>query len=184
MKNLTLLGLGLLGLLVLLVSSPILSDVINTEASVGWQKSCQTGDRHEVTHVPPGTFVCFDPLAKLGGLDADNTDNSPMISVTQCENIDILFFDDIVGSPADANTALAYTCGNPTDPDGNGPNTAAFTAAEVTGICNIIENVTLDGVEATDTEAIYGVAAEWIFVDPTGTWTGDMGRIIVRCNSR
>ena len=50
-----------------------------------------------------------------------------------------------------------------------------------TDACWIIENVTLTGT--TPNEAIYGVAANWIFVDPAGAENdGDTQELIVRCN--
>ena len=189
MKNLTLFGLGLLGLLSILIASPSLSATINTEISVGWQDGCQPPTNlNRPAPAPPGhaslgTFTCFEPLAKAGGLDGDATDNSPMLSVSQCENIDVLSYDDMLGDPTDANTFTVYSCGNPTNPAGNGPNEAGFDANDILGICWVMEGA--DGVLDSDpasNEAIYGIAAEWMYVDPTGTHTGDMGRIIVRCN--
>ena len=44
-----------------------------------------------------------------------------------------------------------------------------------------LENVTLDGDPATNTEAIYGAAGEWIYVDVVA-WVDDEPRVIVRCN--
>jgi hypothetical protein len=168
--------LGLLGLLVYPVTA--VADTINTETVVEWQKSCQTGDNHATRSLRPGQFACFEPLAKSGGLDSDATDNSPMLSTTNCENIDMLFWDDMLGTPADGNELTVYSCATPTDASGDAPNESNWSS---TGICWIITGTPMDGVSG-NTEAVYGGAAEWIYADPTGTWTGDMGRVIVRCN--
>ena len=133
-----------------------------------WYKGCDD-DNPVATSVTPGGFVCTTP-------DAD--EESPMLSVTQCDNFDVLFFADIDDAGADANTINVYSCGNPTDGSGVGPTAAGWNPV---GVCWILENLTLDGVAATNTEAIYGAAGEWIYVN-TVAFVDDTPRVIIRCN--
>jgi len=88
--------------------------------------------------------------------------NSPMLNVSQCENIDILYWLDVDDGGASANTMRVYACSAATDASGAAPTASGF---DPTGFCWIIENTTLDGDPATNTEAIYGAAAIWIYAD-------------------
>jgi len=105
-------------------------------------------------------------------------ENSPMLNVSQCENIDILFYEDMDDGGGSANTVKVYSCGAAEDGSGVGPTNAGFNPA---GFCWAIENTTLDGNETTNTEAIYGAAAEWIYADIIA-WVDVTPLLVVRCN--
>lgn len=105
-------------------------------------------------------------------------ENSPMLNVSQCENIDIFFFEDMDDGGASKNEMKVYSCGAAVDGSGVGPTNAGFNPA---GVCWVIENVTLDGDESTNTEAIYGAAAVWIYAD-VSTWVAVTPLLIVHCN--
>ena len=67
------------------------------------------------------------------------------------------------------------------------PNTSLTTADGAgTGAeksCWKLENVTFDGNPATNTEAVYGAAANWVFWDQISyTTVAEPIRVIVRCN--
>ena len=133
-----------------------------------WYKGCDANGS-QTKNVALGGFVCTSP---------DANENSPMLSVSTCDNFDVLFWFDIDDAGADANTVNIYSCANPTDGSGVGPDAVGWNAA---GVCWLLENVTLDGDPATNTEAIYGAAGEWIYVDVLA-WVDDTPRVIVRCN--
>lgn len=122
-----------------------------------WTKACQSGLTTGNAN-PQGSFYCYD----LSG-----TNDSPVLNVHACENFDVLFEPDFGGAGATA-TVRIYNLATPT----------ASTAAGW-----IIENLTLDGDPATNTEAIYGAAGVWIFVDVVlGPGGGEDARVIVHCN--
>jgi hypothetical protein len=140
-----------------------------------WRKGCQTN--MNTSNVALGGWVCanFGDSTTLNG-------ESKMLSVSSCDNIDVLVFPDRDGSANDAATFQVYSCGNPTDASGDDPPDATWSA---TGICWIAENLTLDGDPATNTEAIYGLAAEWIYILAAGIDASpntDDPLVIVRCN--
>jgi hypothetical protein len=153
--------LGLAGMVVLASSA---------SASQLWQKSCQSGANNATNNVNRGGFVCNDSVA--------NT-NSEMLFTGDCENIDILFAQDLSQAGASTSTANIYSCMSPTDASGDGPTDAGWSAADT---CWIMENITLDGISSTNTEAIYGSAAVWIYSDTVIYGAADTPRVIVRCN--
>lgn len=151
----------ILGLGALMVGSPATAS--------DWLKNCQTTASANAQSLTPGQFACYIP--------ASATDNSDgMLGVSSCENIDLLWYDDVDGDTTAAGaTAVIDSC-----PD-SGLSTANGGAGEAA--CWAIENLTLDGNPATNTEAIYGVAANWIFVEMVAYATvTEPARLIVRCN--
>jgi hypothetical protein len=135
--------------------------------AANWQKGCQSFSN--VSSLQPGSFACNDLVA-----DAE----TPMLSVSGCENIDVLYFKDLDAGGAGNTTINVYSCGSPTDGNGAGPTDAGWDG---TGVCWIIENETLDGNPVSSDEAIYGAAAEWIYINPA-IWDSATPRVIVRCN--
>jgi hypothetical protein len=105
-------------------------------------------------------------------------ENSPMLSVSQCENFDIFFYEDMDDGGGSANEVEIYSCGAAVDGSGVGPTNAGFNPA---GICWVIENATLDGDETANTESIYGVAGVWIYAD-VSTWVAVTPLVVVHCN--
>jgi len=168
MKNLTLLWVGLLGLL---------SYPLTALADVTWQKGCQTGAHFAVQNVTPSGMVCNNPTANA------LTANSNMLYVGACENIDLLFFPDLDGTNDDTDTLIVWSCPSQAPTDATGDNHQSLTW-DPTNICWSVEDTLttpLTGDPNTNLEAIYGFAAEWIYVDPGATVT-DIPRVIVRCN--
>jgi hypothetical protein len=137
-----------------------------------WLKNCQTTGGANSHSLLPGGFACYIPSGAIGA--TDNSDG--MLDVSSCENIDLLWFDDVEGDGVVAGaTAVISSC--PTS-DLSTANGGVGEAA-----CWAIENVTLDGVPGTNTEAIYGVAANWIFVEMVAYATvAEPARLLVRCN--
>ena len=162
MRTLNLIGLGLLGLLLY----PLTAHTAQT-----WQKSCQAGTAFAVTSVAPGGFVCNDSVA--------NT-NSAMLDVSACREFEVLFSQDLSQAGASTSTVNVYACTSPTDASGDNPTVAATWSAADT--CFILENITLDGIVATNTEAIYGAAGTWIYSNTVIYGAADTPRTIVRCN--
>jgi len=97
------------------------------------------------------------------------TDDSGILGVSNCENVDVLFFDDSDGDgTASGINGVVRSCPS--------------ASADAQG-CWAVENLTLDGDPATNTEAIYGFAANWIYIDYGGAETDDASTlVIVRCN--
>lgn len=127
--------------------------------AASWLKSCAAGA--VTTGLQLGSFACNIPTSA--------TDDSGILSVGACENIDIFFYDDTDGDGTlgDAE-AIMRNCPS--------------ASADAQG-CWAIENVTLDGDAATGTEAIYGAAAVWIYLDVTAyATTAEPVAAIVRCN--
>jgi hypothetical protein len=102
-----------------------------------------------------------------------------MLYVGDCENIDVIFAQDLSQAGASTSTVNIYSCNSPTDASADGPTDAGWSAADT---CFILENVLLDGIVATNTEAIYGAAATWIYADTVTFGAADTPRTIVRCN--
>ena len=137
--------------------------------SADWLKNCQTTSAANAQTLQPGSFACTIPTSAT-----DNSDG--YLDVSACENIDILYWDDVDGdTTAGGGTGIMRSC----------PTTGLSTAAAGVGesACWAIENLTLDGNPATNTEAIYGVAANWIFWEQTAyATTTEPIRVMVRCN--
>lgn len=143
--------------------------------AANWLKGCQATVSQARMSLKPGSFACIIPTSA--------TDNSNgMLGVSACENIDLLFWPDVDGDGvASGGTGLFRSC---PDPDMNGATAGDGTGNGEVGEtgCWIIENVTLTGVPP-NAEAIYGVAANWIFWEQvTYTTTTEPIRAIVRCN--
>jgi hypothetical protein len=147
-----------------------------------WHKGCQTGMFSRASSVPLGGFVCASfglDTANRTPASATVNDESQMISVSQCDNFDVLFFPDKDGAADDAGVTMQiYSCAAPTDASGDSPPDAGWSA---TGLCWLLQNATLDGDPSTDTEAIYGAAAEWIFALAANV-VDDEPVVILRCN--
>lgn len=137
--------------------------------AANWLKNCQATASAAAQSIAPGSFACNIPTTA--------TDNSSgYLDVSGCENIDIYFWDDVEGDAvAGGGTGRMRNC----------PNVGLSTADGGVGeaACWVIENLTFDGNPATNTEAIYGVAANWIFWEQVAyTTTTEPIRVIVRCN--
>lgn len=78
------------------------------------------------------------------------TGYSPMLEISQCENYSFRFFPDIDGVETNG-TITVLICGDD-------------LVANVPNACFILENVTLDGDPATNTEAVYGGDGTWAIV--------------------
>lgn len=133
-----------------------------------WFKDCRLGTGAASTQVQSGSEVCAQ-------LDAD--ENTPMLFVRGCDNIDLIWFSDITGGGG-ANTGRFYACAQPTDASGDGPTDGTWTQADR---CFLIENLTLDGDSSTNTEAILGYAATWIYAD-VASYDAGTALAMVRCN--
>jgi hypothetical protein len=167
MKNLTL-WVGLLGLLL----TPLAA-----QADVNWYKNCQSGVFSRTQNVSKGGFVCNNPTGN------SLANNSNMLYVGECENVDLLFFPDLDGTNDDTDTLIVWSCPDlaPTDASGDAHQDATWSP---TNICWSVEDTLttpLTGDPNTNLEAIYGFAAVWIYVDPGATDT-DTPRVIVKCN--
>ena len=79
------------------------------------------------------------------------TGYSPMLEIEQCADYSVKFFPDIDGVETNG-TVRFLVCGD--DDIANVPNA-----------CFILENWTLDGNPATNTEAVYGADGSWGIVD-------------------
>jgi hypothetical protein len=137
--------------------------------SANWLKNCQTTASAPSQSLSPGQYACNVPTSA--------TDNSSgLLSVDGCENIDIFFYPDFDGDAvASGGTGQMRNC--PT----TGISTANGGAGE--NACWVMENLLFDGVPATNSEAIYGIAANWIFWEQVAyTVTTEPIRVIVRCN--
>lgn len=137
--------------------------------SANWLKNCQTTSSAASQSLAPGDFACNIPTTA--------TDNSSgTLDVSSCENIDIFFWDDVDGDGnLGGGTGLMRSC----------PTVGLSTLNGGVGesACWDIEAMTFDGVAATDTEAIYGVAANWIFWEQTAyAAVAEPIRVMVRCN--
>ena len=156
-KALILMGLGAL---VALLPTP--ADAAN------WLKGCQ-GTGQDNLSIGPGSFACLVPTSA--------TDDSGILSVDSCENIDIFYWDDADGDGvAGGGTVQARSC-----PTTDALRTDTDTVQDAA--CFIMENLTLDGVPSTNTEAIYGIAANRMKITVTAyATTSEPIRVEVRCN--
>lgn len=132
-------------------------------ASAGQWRTCS--DTHKGGNIAgsiskPGT-LCYD---------FDSDDDSVFMSTGHCEHVDILMERDIDGSDTTA-VASAQSAVAP------GPYSSR------TNFSFKIENINLDGVASTSTEAIYGVGASWVWINVETDPSGGDARIVLRCNS-
>jgi hypothetical protein len=89
-----------------------------------------------------------------------------MLRIDQCENFSVAFTPDFDGTDTTARVQF-NVCLDDTD----------------TQSCAILENVTLDGVAATNTDAVYGADATWGYAKITvAAAAGANARIEFRCN--
>jgi hypothetical protein len=150
---------------VLILIMGVLLGFPTTSLAASWLKNGQAGSVTQ--NVSPGGFVTNTPAL-------DTEANSPVLFTGSCENIDILYFVDTDGDGTDNTVTVGIrSC----------PSAAAGDAVGDSDMCWLIENVTLTGAYPTD--AIYGAAAGWIFVDTGGTDIGGQEaqqELIVRCN--
>jgi len=86
--------IGLVGALVALSST----------AQANWQKGCQSGAAFTTSSLAPGGYVCHEPTT--------DADSPSVLDISNCENVDIQWFDNITGNGApDADgTATLYVC--------------------------------------------------------------------------
>ena len=107
------------------------------------------------------TSVCYDY--------ADTTDSAIIPVPDTCDNVDVWFFPDFDGTNTDS-TAQILVCG--------------YSQGTLANICWVAEDKTLDGVASTDTEAIVGIAAPYLAVNPVANASTRKSRVWVRCNGR
>ena len=110
-------------------------------AAADWLLFCRTGS--PVTALKPGEWACNRPTA----IDND----TPALGVALCENHDILYHLDVNGDATASSATVAMR--------------SCPTATADADACWIAENLTLDGNPATNTEAIFGYKALWIYGD-------------------
>jgi len=151
--------LALLVLVALLVGSA-------AQAST-WRKACQdTGAEATAHSLNQGDMACSTLLDATGAAGED----TGRLVVNSCENIDILFFPDFDSDAAASGATIQV-------------RSCAPGAVLGTDGCWAMENLTLDGVPSTNTEAIYGIAASDLFVDVIAYATPtEPVRVVVRCN--
>ena len=112
-----------------------------TATAADWLKRCDATEA--TTWLQTGDWACYQPASK--------NDDSVAINVAACENLDILYHLDIdADGTASSTTVNVMSC----------PNSTASTNS-----CFVLQDWTLDGDETTHTEAIYGAAALWIYLD-------------------
>ena len=134
-----------------------------------WLKNCQATAGAASQSIGPGSFACNIPTTA--------TDNSSgLLDVSGCENIDILFSPDVDGDAvASGGPGIMRSC------PASGLATANGGVGEAA--CWAMEGLTFDGVPTTNSEAIYGIAANWIFWEQIAyTTVTEPIRVIVRCN--
>ncbi len=121
--------------------------------TVSW-KHCTSGDAQGTVAVRQS--VCADPVT--------GSQDTVILHVGGCENFDVIYNADDTGTETTMKVKV-MNCVNPTADTNN---------------CNVIQNIELTG--ATDKEALYGAAGEWIYiqgdVDPVSTTP----RVLVHCN--
>lgn len=136
--------------------------------SANWLRGCQ-GTGQDNSALQPGSFACAIPTS--------SSDDTGILATSSCENIDILYFDDVDGDGvAGGGTVQVRSC--PVDDD-------LLTAADAVqdAACWVMENLTLDGNPATNTEAIYGIATNRLKVTITAyATTAEPIQVEVRCN--
>ena len=133
--------------------------------AANWLKNDVAGT--SVRNVSVGGFVTNVPVSA--------TDNSPPLFVGGCENFDALYFRDPDGDTD--NTTITLTV------EACASDIADDTSATVDEqSCWPIENLTLDGIVTTNTEAIYGASAVWIYVNAAGVNDTAFGQLIIKCN--
>ena len=169
MKNLYLIGAGILGLL-----------ICSTAAhGADWLQGCQNvaatraipRQQGAVYAIHAGGTVCTFPTAA----DPD----PPVLDTTACENFDVLIYADADGD-ATACAACAYSlehCPMPANQVAATDDDNQLTEAEAANAC---VPYTDGGVHATTGETL-GAAADAFWLDQTGDVTNDPV-IRVRCN--
>lgn len=133
----------------------------NIGHSASWIRGCQPTGGVATTYIDVGQWACNSPTS--------STDDSGILGITSCENVDALFWSDVDGDAvASGATVQVRSC----------PTAVADPEA-----CWIVENVTLDGLSATNTEAIYGFAGSYIYMDVTAYATPtEAVQLAIRCN--
>ena len=131
------------------------------EASAQWTNCSPTHGTGTATSLNLNTQRCYDYA---------NTTASTILPVPEsCDNIDVWFFPDADGTNTDS-TAQILVCG--------------YSQGTLANICWVANNVTLDGVASTNTEALVGIAAPYVAVSPVANASTRKSRVMVRCNGR
>lgn len=129
----------------------------------------RSGTLGKVTQtVSPGSFVTNHPLS--------DTDDSLLLYTGACNSLDLLYYNDVDGDETIGTvTVQVKTC-------------PVFVSLDIDATVDVhkcwpIENVTLDGIASTGTEAIYGASAAWIFAEAGGVNDVDtqLVQLVVRC---
>ncbi len=123
-----------------------------------WLLFCRANN--PVTALKPGEWACNQPTSI--------NNDSPSLGLALCENASVRYFTDRNGdATASSATVSIRSC----------PSETADADA-----CWILENIALDGVASTNTEAIYGFDAEWIYADMLNVGTINDPQINIRCS--
>ncbi len=122
----------------------------------GWE-TCEDMTGAAKGWIAPFEPTCFDSVS--GDLD------SALLHVGVCDNIDVVYNADTSSTDAPAISIQVMSCVFPTVSANN---------------CLAMDNATLLGTDASF--EILGGAAEWIFIDGSGTIDDDTPRVLVRCN--
>ena len=129
-----------------------------------WQSCAST---HEGGRDLPADARFIAPHDRIGVCyDTDGTTDSPILSVGACDHLDALVFNMTDGTTDDVALQIR----------------SCPTATASSTTCWAVENVTLNGDASSDTEAIYGFPAMWIYVDMITNTNSDDVRVAIRCN--
>lgn len=116
----------------------------------------------------PVTKWCFEDNAA-----SDGDDETTALNTTICENVDVFFISEIGDDTTFLNTAVAYNL------LGTAISASDFIAIPIRG-------ATLDGdsTTASDTSALYGVSAYFLYVRFTTGEATTTSRVAVACHPR
>ncbi len=135
-----------------------------------WLKGGQVTGR-DIYSVSAGGSVSYIPTGVA--------DDSPVLSVAGCDSFDLLYYNNTDGDATVGTvTVTVRSCPTTraTDRVTEGDTIPALA-------CWAIENIVLDGIASTNTEAIYAAGAQWIFAETGGIENDDdTQELIVRCN--
>lgn len=131
-------------------------------ASANWLRSCQSGATASSVG-GGGSFVCHNP--------ASADDDPGVLDVSNCENVDIFWYDNITGDgTGDADgTAAIYTCPVVA-------NAALDTEAERLAGCQPLNGGTTLSPAATEVQGL-GAVRIWVDVELAST----ENQLVVRC---
>ncbi len=154
MKTLTI----LIGLGVMLAPSLLWAAEAGT-----WQKGCQTGTGQVITNLTTRGFACWDPVAA-------NTDDSPLLSMSDCDNIDIYFYPDKTGGLTDSTVTYDLT----TCPSDG----ISLSETQRDNACFLIDGITTGVTECSGCPTV-----GWLRIEALAAGANPAsGRFIAQCN--